>query len=80
MTRLCKVKGFHNFVGGKDNDNIFKEGIVYSVQSILGTIILTPIGEGHMPADQTKHNLTEIILDGGYLLTQEEVETIKEKE
>lgn len=72
MTRICKVKGFHGFVGGKDNDNVFDEGVIYSVKKVLGEIILTPIGE------QPKYdsggnqiemlNLEEIIITGDYLL------------
>ncbi len=77
MTRICKIKGFNGFVGGKDNDGIFEEGVVYDVKVILGQIILTPIG------NQPKHskggseilmqNLTQIISEGDYLTPDSDV-------
>lgn len=36
MTRICKIEGFNGFIGGKDNDNIFEEGVVYDVKKIMG--------------------------------------------
>ena len=33
-TRICKLNSFHNFVGGKDNDNVFEEGVIYSVLNL----------------------------------------------
>ena len=75
MTRICKIKGFKGFVGGKDNDNIFEEGVVYEVKKLMGEIILTPIG------NQPKYdgngdeilmqNLSKIISLGDYLLPKE---------
>ena len=72
MTRICKLKGFSGFVGGKDNDNVFEEGVVYDVKKILGEIVLTPIG--HQPkyssggSEILMQNLLEIINEGDYLL------------
>ena len=72
MTRICKIKGFNGFVGGKDNDNVFDEGIVYSVQKLMDQIILTPIGKqpdydgGGRKLEMLR--LDEIISDGDYLL------------
>ena len=37
-SRICKLKGFKGFIGGKDNNNIFEEGIVYEVKKIMGEI------------------------------------------
>ena len=71
-TRICKIKGFHGFVGGKDNDDIFEEGVVYQVNKLMGEIILTPVG------NQPKYDkngdeilmqdLSHIISIGDYLL------------
>lgn len=72
MTRICKVKGFRGFIGGKDNDGVFKEGVIYEVKEILGQITLTPIGvqpkydSGGNEID--KLNLEELIISGDYLL------------
>lgn len=70
-SRICKLKGFHNFVGGKDNDNIFEEGVIYKVENILGQIILTPIGtspEVDSNGDKiSMQNLSHIITSGDYL-------------
>jgi hypothetical protein len=72
MTRICKLKGFHGFVGGKDNDNIFDEGIIYSVKKVMGEIILTPICEQpeyDSGGNQIEMlNLEQIIGTGDYLL------------
>jgi len=73
MTRLCKIEGFKGFIGGKDNDNIFEEGVVYNVTKILGQIILTPIGKSReFLKNGTKISmvsLNENIVDGSYLTT-----------
>ena len=80
MTRISKVQDFHNFVGGKDNDNIFEEGVVYNITKILGVITLTPIGKHSKftkdGRELIKMNLTEIISDGSHLLTADEVKKI----
>lgn len=72
MTRICKIKDFHGFIGGKDNDNIFEEGVVYEVKKILGQITLTPIGNqpklSSSGSEIVKQPLTHIILEGDYLL------------
>ena len=81
MTRLCKLKGFNGFVGGKDNDGIFEEGVIYNVKVILGQIMLTPIGK---QPEYDRHGekismltLSEIITQGDYLCTEEEIKTIE---
>ena len=77
MTRICKVKGWHNFIGGKDNDKIFEEGIIYEVRNILGTIMLTPIGKqsevDNYGREMYTQSLEQLVMNGSYLLTQEEV-------
>ena len=75
MTRICKVKGFRGFIGGKDNDNVFDEGIVYDVKKVMGEILLTPIGkQPEFVGDEKVENLRleEIIIGGGYLLPMDE--------
>jgi len=70
-TRICKIKGFNGFVGGKDNDNIFDEGVVYDVKKTLNEIILTPIGkQPEYDGDERIEMLTisEIITRGEYLI------------
>lgn len=72
MTRICKIKGFGGFVGGKDNDNVFEEGVVYEVKKLMGEIILTPLG--NQPIHDRNgdeilmQNLSQIISKGDYLL------------
>lgn len=72
MTRICKIKGFKGFIGGKDNDNIFEEGVVYEVKKIMGEIILTPIGiqpKYDRNGDEIlMENFSQIISKGDYLL------------
>jgi hypothetical protein len=79
MTRICKIKGFSGFVGGKDNDNVFEEGVVYEVQKVLGEIILTPIGKqpkySKGGSEIEMQTLSHIITDGSYLLPKENNET-----
>lgn len=71
MTRICKLKGFRGFIGGKDNDNVFDEGVVYEVRKIMGEILLTPIGtQPEFDGEEKIENLCleEIIVRGRYLL------------
>ena len=76
-TRICKLNSFHNFVGGKDNDNVFEEGVIYSVLNIAGEILLTPIGKqskyDKYGNEFIKKRLDEIITTGDYLLTADEL-------
>jgi hypothetical protein len=76
MTRLCKIKGRHNFIGGKDNDNIFEEGVVYSVQKILDNIVITPIGkqpEVDSYGDKiSMQHIEEVIINGDYLIPKDD--------
>lgn len=71
MTRFCKIKGFRGFIGGKDNDNIFEEGIIYEVKKILGEIIITPIGKSTEfnkgGVEISKQSLFDVIREGDYL-------------
>ena len=71
MTRLCKLRGFNGFVGGKDNDGIFEEGIVYEVKNVLGEIILTPVGNQPIYSKSGSkidmESLEQIIIEGDYL-------------
>ena len=75
MTRLCKLRGFHSFVGGKDNDSVFDEGVVYECKKVLGEIILTPIGKQPIysvgGAKIENQDITEIIEEGIYLVPNE---------
>lgn len=75
MTRICKIKGFRGFVGGKDNDNIFEEGVVYEVKKLMGEIILTPLGNqpkyDRNGDEILMQNLSQIISKGDYLLPKE---------
>ena len=45
VTRITKIKGFNNLIAGKDLTGIFKEGHVYSVQNIIGAIVIKDLGE-----------------------------------
>lgn len=76
MTRICRIKGFNGFVGGKDNDGVFEEGVVYEVSKVLGQIILTPIGNHPKYSkggiEILMQNLTQIITEGDYLLPNNE--------
>ena len=75
MTRLCKVKGFHGFVGGKDNGSVFDEGVVYECRKVYGEIILTPVGKqpdySALGAQIENQTLSEIIEEGKYLCPNE---------
>lgn len=76
MTRLCKIKGFHNFIGGKDNDKVFDEGVVYEAKKICGEIILTPIFKqckyDNDGAKIENLRLDEVISTGQYLILNDE--------
>jgi len=77
MTRICKIKSFKGFIGGKDNDNIFEEGVIYEVKKILGEIILTPVGKqptyDSYGEKISMQHLSQIIFNGDYLLTENEL-------
>lgn len=77
MTRICKIKGFRGFIGGKDNDNIFEEGVIYEVKKILGEIILTPVNKQPIydsyGEEISMQHLSQIIVNGDYLLTENEL-------
>ena len=81
MTRLCKLKSFNGFVGGKDNDRIFEEGVIYDVKVILGQIMLTPIGKqpeyDRYGEKISMLTLSEIIVQGDYLCTEKEIKDIE---
>jgi hypothetical protein len=72
MTRLCKLRGFNGFVGGKDNDGVFEEGVVYDVKNILGEIILTPVGNEPIYSKSGSkidmQTLNQILVEGEYLI------------
>jgi hypothetical protein len=72
ITRISKIKGFGNIIGGCDLANIFKDGHVYSVTKIDGTILIDDLGEHAL---MEKHNLQKfsiIMMKGAYLLTKKE--------
>ena len=75
-SRICKLKGFKGFIGGKDNNNIFEEGIVYEVKKIMGEIIFIPLGKQkeHDSHGEKLDNLplNKIIVDGNYLYTDKD--------
>lgn len=71
-TRISKLKGFDNVIVGRDMANIFKEGHVYSVKELIGTIIINDLGEHALMNDQEGCSIADIIIDGRYCLTKEE--------
>ena len=76
MTRICKIKDFHGFIGGKDNDNVFDEGVIYECKKVFGEIILTPIGEHQKFNKQGEKismlSLEENIIGGDYLMVKDD--------
>lgn len=76
--RICKLKGFSGVVCGIDRGNVFDEGVVYNVQRIGSEIILTPIGNspkfGKDGCETIRKNITDIMIDGGYLIPELELE------
>lgn len=72
ITRFSKLKGFPHIIAGRDLNNIFKEGHVYSVEEILGVHMIKDLGEYAMP--DYHGDFPSIMQDGTYLLTVAENE------
>jgi hypothetical protein len=69
ICRISKLKGFENILAGRDFANIFKEGHVYSVEEILGAIMIKDLGEYVIDKDNCT-SFPSIIRDGKYLLVK----------
>ena len=71
VTRFSKLKGFPDLIVGRDLNKLFKEGHVYSVEDILGVLMIKDLGEYKMPEDKREHSdYVSIIQDGSYLLVK----------
>lgn len=71
ITRFSKLKGFDNVIVGRDLENIFKDGHVYSVTEIAGEFIIRDLGE-HADGDMVGYDIKTILTKGRYLFTKEE--------
>ncbi len=70
ITRISKIRGFNNLLGGRDLAEIFKDGHVYSFTNIAGEIMVKDLGE-HADINQGS-TFPTIMMNGTYLLTKEE--------
>lgn len=76
-TRISKIKHFGKIIAGVDNNNVFKEGHVYSFIKIEGVIVCEDLGE-HAEQENFKfRRFWEIMMEGIYLLTKKEYKSIK---
>jgi len=77
ITRISKIKGYNNILGGRDLANIFKDGHVYQLSKIMGEIVVKDLGvhanRKGLTVDRG-HKFSTIMLDGSYLLTEKEYE------
>jgi len=73
-TRIAKIKNFESLILGRDLDNIFNEGHVYSIEKIMGQIIVKDLGKH---AFQKVEAVGIILQKGTYLYTKEENKKIK---
>ncbi len=72
ICRIASLKDFKNVLLGRDMAGIFKEGHVYDVKEIAGTIILTDLGE-HASANWLEGNrIGAFATSGLHCLTKEE--------
>lgn len=76
QTRIARLKEYHNIIGGRDLDNILKDGHVYSVKEVAGEIILRDLGEHAQMEDYGAIHWQRVISDGIYLLTKEEAKNL----
>jgi hypothetical protein len=72
ITRIAKLKEFDNVIAGRDLLNIFKEGHVYSVTEIMGTIMIKDLGEHAIMEQYHGSGISGIMMDGSYCMTKEE--------
>jgi hypothetical protein len=72
IARLAKLKDFDRIIVGRDFADALEEGYVYSVQNIMGEIVLTRLGEHHLIENYQGKTFTSIMMDGTCLLTKEE--------
>ena len=72
ITRISKLKGFDNVILGRDLANVFKEGHVYSVDKILGEIVVHDLGEHALMDNFEGHTIGQVATDGSYCLTHHE--------
>ena len=68
-TRIAKIKNFESLILGRDLDNIFDEGHVYSIEKIIGQIIVKDLGKHVF---QKVEEAGIILQKGTYLLTENE--------
>ena len=73
LTRLSKIKGQKDLIGGRDLAGIFEEGVIYSVKRIGDNILLEKIGKGSYELNHKGQSFTEVIMKGDYLLTENEI-------
>ena len=72
ITRVSKLKGFDNILGGRDLANLFKDGHVYEIDNTYGEMMITDLGEHALSERHEFSTFQQIMMDGTYLLTKEE--------
>lgn len=78
VTRIAKLKGFDNVLMGRDIANIFIEGHVYDIQSIMGHFIVKDLGEHSQMDDKYEGtHIAGVAKTGLHCLTKSEYENKK---
>ena len=77
ITRIAKLPLHNNVIIGRDLAEIFKPGMVYRVEELMGEIVISPLGEMALSKDVGEYpnvhgSIESIMTTGAYLTTIEE--------
>lgn len=82
-TRIVSLPKHDNVICGRDLGEILEKGMVYEIKEFLGEIIVEKIGKSALakngcPSENSQIQM--IMTQSSYLLTEEEIREIREKE
>lgn len=87
LSRIVKLGNWHEIILGRDISKQLEDDVVYSVQNVMGVIIITPIGKSarekavkdQYPSWKSDlRTAMQVLQDGNTFITEEEYIAVKE--